>query len=386
MINGNKLIEIRNGGFVNKGAELMLHSVLNKLKFEFPGAEFVMNPTTFSGSAPYLKRAGLGFYQKVHFWRFGIQFGDLDFLIPSKIRERFGIVLNRDIDIVIDISGFSYGDQLGEYNTSDLANLCKKRKKNGTKVILMPQAFGPFENSRIRKKMHYVIKNTDLIYARESFSFDYLRSICHKCLNIKQAPDITILTDGKISSDLSVFSNEFCIIPNARMIDKTKHNVKKAYLPFMISLTKYLNDKGHKPFILVHEGPEDLLLARKIKDSVNKDIKIVTESDPLIIKSIIGVSSALISSRYHGLVSGLSQGIPSLGTSWSHKYQLLFEDYGFNEGILDLNLNKKNLFKKVDMLLDENNKQTIVKSLKLKNKILKKESNKMWEEIFHVLK
>jgi len=386
MLNGKKLIEIRKGGFVNKGAELMLHSVLNKLKSEFPDAQYVMNPTTFSGSAPYLKRACLGFYQKVHLYKFGIQFGKFEFLIPLKIREMFGIVLNKDIDIVIDISGFSYGDQLGKYNTLELVNSLKKWKKNGTKVILMPQAFGPFESPKIKKKMRFVIENVDLIYARDQSSFDYLKSVCHKCLNIKKAPDISILTEGKVSDDFNILSNQFCIIPNARMIDKTDPKVRKVYLPFLISIAKYLYNKGHKPFILVHEGPKDLLLARKIRDSVSEHVKIIIESDALIIKAIIGKSSALISSRFHGVVSGLSQGVPALATSWSHKYQMLFEDYGFSEGILDLNLSENELFKKVDILLDESKKQKIVKLLNSKNEILKKESNKMWEEILHDLK
>ena len=146
MINGKKLIEIRKLGFINKGAELMLYAILEKMRKEFPDAKFAMVSSLSTGNAAYLKRAELGLYQKAHIWRKGVQFGILANLIPAKIREVFGIVLDKEVDIVIDGAGFLYSDQMGKYSCLELSNSCKRWKRNGTKVILLPQAFGPFES------------------------------------------------------------------------------------------------------------------------------------------------------------------------------------------------------------------------------------------------
>ena len=56
-------IEIRNVGFINKGAELMLLAILQRVSKEWPDANFAMEPR--SKFAPYLERARLGIYKKL---------------------------------------------------------------------------------------------------------------------------------------------------------------------------------------------------------------------------------------------------------------------------------------------------------------------------------
>jgi len=92
----------------------------------------------------------------------------------------------------------------------------------------------------------------------------------------------------------------------------------------------------------------------------------------------------VISSRFHGLVSALSQGVPSLGTGWSHKYECLFKDYNYEKGILYEN-EWKDINKKIEQILDKNNYNQDVTIINNKSIQLKKESENMWKKVFEII-
>lgn len=372
-------IEIRKAGFVNKGAELMLYATLEKMKEFYPSAKFAMAPSLVS--APFEKRMALGFYQKAQLWRKGIAFNSLANLIPKKIRQMYGIVIDKELDVVLDAAGFSYSDQWGVNSSQELASSCKRWKKNGTKVILLPQAWGPFQSQKIRKAIKTAVENADLVFAREKVSYDYLVDVVGERQNLRMAPDFTNLIQGILPDDFDVKSNRFCLVPNYRMIDKSPKPQSEAYLPFMITCAQYLIDKGQSPFILVHEGANDLMLAEQINNAVGGVLPIVKETHPLKIKGILGACEATLGSRFHGLVSALSQAVPSLATGWSHKYQMLFDDYGFSDGLLDVMVSKEELYAKLDMLINESSKDKIRHTLQQHSALLKKQSMAMWDEV-----
>ncbi|CAI2443717.1 colanic acid biosynthesis protein [Serratia proteamaculans] len=378
------IIEIRMAGFVNKGAELMLYATLTKLKERYPDATFVMEPTLNDGPQPFGKLAQAGFYPKGTFKKFRIQWGFVIGMIPKKVRERYGIILDREVDIVVDAAGFAYSDQWGPYASVDLAESTKRWKKNGTKVVMLPQALGPFTSPKISDAMKVIVDNIGLIFPREKISFKYLTDIVGQRSNIIKRPDFTNLLSGIVPDDFDMENNKFCIVPNYRMVDKTSAKDSDAYLPFLINCAKHLVEKDAKPFILVHEGDKDLELAQRLSAAVG-NIPIVIEDDALKIKGILGSCSGTIGSRFHGLVSALSQGVPSLATGWSHKYQMLFEDYGFPEGLVDVKISNKEVIDKIDLILKADSREKIVNTIIENSNLLKEESRQMWATVFDYL-
>lgn len=377
------LIEIRKTAFINKGAELMLNAALQKMRSVYPDARYAMAPNL--RSAPYHKRAELGLYQKAWLQRYKVQWGHLAALAPRKIRELFGIVLDKEIDVVLDAAGFSYSDQWGPGATFELAKSCMRWRKQGTKVILLPQAFGPFSTPRIRDAIKKAADNIDLLFARERVSYQFLVDVVGERPNIKIAPDFTNLIEGIVPDSFDRNTNKFCIVPNYRMIDKTSKEQSEAYLPFLINCVQYLKDREQSPFLLIHEGANDLMLARKIADAVKGEVPIVKEDHPLKIKGIIGSCEGAISSRFHGLVSALSQGVPSLATGWSHKYQMLFEDYGFSDGMMDVTMDSEETHAKIDSIITPPSKERVRVTLCERSRALKQESETMWAEVFRCI-
>lgn len=377
-------IEIREAAFINKGAELMLRAIISKMRESLPEAKLVMEPNL--KIAPYIKRAELGLYQKVWLQYYNIQWGYFGSVIPKKLRNLYGLVLDSEIDVILDASGFSYSDQWGPKSSCVTANAIKKWKKRGTKVILMPQAFGPFKDKKIRDAFKIVIEHADLIFARDRISLGYIEELSGKRGNIKIAPDFTNLIEGELPSDFDAKSNRYCIIPNYRMIDKVQEQDRNKYLTFLMSCAKYLYRNNKKPYFLIHEGEEDLCLAERIAGEFKGEIKVIRETNPLLIKGIIGASEGVIGSRFHGLASSLAQGIPALCIGWSHKYQMLFEDYKFPEGILSLNSREEEIQAKIDLITSDIKKKEIMETIGVAAGIHKIEALRMWDEILTLIK
>ena len=376
------LIEIRQAGFVNKGAELMLYAVLQKTMEAWPNAQFAMIPTRNNGPAPFLKRSKLGFLQKAWMRCCGLQCGGLAALLSHKVREMYGIVMDRELDLVLDAAGFAYGDQWNLRASRELARSCRRWRRQGTKVVLLPQALGPFTSPGIKKLFNTVADNADLIFARDPVSYRYLTEAVGERPNVRMAPDFTNLLEGVLPAGFPTDNLRFCLVPNYRMIDKTDGAIGAAYVPFLIKCVRYLVEKDASPFLLVHEGGRDLELARQIAESVDGRIPIVQESDPLKIKGILGTCEGTLGSRFHGLVSALSQGVPSLATGWSHKYEMLFRDYGFDEGLMDVLADESAIRTKLDLIVEADSRRAIRGIIAERAAELKKHSQQMWADVF----
>lgn len=378
-------IEVRGIGFPNKGAELMLAALVEMLIQRYPKAKIVIEP-----NCPFHLRAKYGVYQLGVAKVKNINVMQVLNFVPARLRLRFGIIMPKEIDVIIDASGFAYGDQWGVQKAINrLAGNIRKFKEYGKnttrKVIMLPQAFGPFTSTQFKAAMSEIIDFSDAIYARDKLSYQYLSEL-KQSEKVKSSPDFTNVFQCAYAGHFSQEQHKVCFIPNNKMLEMKNEQGSDSYIKFMGELVKEAAIKGFSPFLLIHEGRNDEILGDKIIAYAGVKIPVIRPATATDVKAIIGKTKLVVSSRFHGLVSALSQGIPVIATGWSHKYQMLLEDYQVSDYLFD---EKKSVQPAVsamcDLMSDESIHIAVVNKIKTHSTIEKNKTHQMWAEIFSIL-
>jgi colanic acid/amylovoran biosynthesis protein len=325
------IVEVRGVNTRNKGAELMLRTVEAKLRGKH---ELAVDPR----AGDYLERARLGLLQKVGhpFVKDPVVTRALG-LLPRKGRSelrRYGLVTDADIGAVLDGSGFAYSDQFDLKRSEIAAGKAERARAAGKPYILLPQAFGPFEDPARRAAFVRLANASTHVYARERASLDFVLASGCRTDHVSLAPDFTNLLPGRVPADFEVEGRLALLVPSAKLLTETTPAVSAAYLPFMADAAALLGSGGFDVRIVLHERMDTETIAA-LQDRLPARLPVIADPDPLALKGIIGQAAVVVGSRFHALVSALSQGVPALGIGWSHKYQMLFEDYGLGRMVVD---------------------------------------------------
>lgn len=372
-------IQIDGTGLQNKGAELMLYAILEQIQSRYPSATVYYN--SLSGDISRIK-TNLNFKHRT-----SLKFGRF----PSAIFRRIGVLNSifdcyhpyEKIDYVLDGSGFKYGDQW-KYSADFYYSIelyYRRLKEYDSKIIFLPQAFGPFETSESRKIVDIINKYVDMVFAREIVSYNYLIEAGVNHTKVHLCTDFSIAVKGVIMSEFCI-KNGVCVIPNMQMIKHSSIS-RTQYLTFLGKIVKKCQDLGYFPFFLNHEGGGDLEICRQINSSLASPIEVFSDLDAKQTKGIISQSYAVVSSRYHGVASAINQSIPCLATSWSHKYRELFNDFGLDEDfVLKIDCSDEELFTKLNTVLNFESNKSISQILKIRKDENLKNVNEMWNSAF----
>ena len=326
------IVRIDHTNFQNKGAELMLQAIVRRLRAERPGANLVYG----RGEPDPRRCAELGILRASNDKVAGIR---LHHVLPEALLRRRGAAHPDRADVVLDAAGYLWGDAwVGEgYTPSRNEKLrlqYSRLKKRGARLVLMPQALGPFEKPLSAERFKIVADTADLIYAREKKSLAYAQGVLGKDARLRLCPDFTNLCKPTPEDGQHVVKGAFVVIPNVRMVTHTEAAVAGRYERFMTEVATEFARRGRPVVLLNHGGREDGGLCQKIAGQVGGTF--VDPSDAMQVKAVIGAAEAVVSSRFHGVISALAQGVPAYCTSWSHKYPLAYEDYGVEPCLLDI--------------------------------------------------
>jgi colanic acid/amylovoran biosynthesis protein len=392
------IVEIHGAGFQNKGAELMLNTVIYELSHRLPGINFSINPLF----GTYEERSKYGMLQlfpprqrllNKHFkTTLNLQrlFAPC---ITKRLTRFYGVVSVNRNDALIDISGFAYSDMWKVNPANSFAALVKVYKRQNKPIVLLPQAFGPFDREESKEAIKSIIKNVSLIYPRDIESFKHLSDLSKSAKNIHIATDITLFFPRNLEPNINPKKAKYCcIIPNAHVVEKAESRIKQRYFDLLLAISKEISRHSIPIWILIHDTTgADLEIVNQLLELFKAEGKniyveqVVQEEDPIRIKQIIRESLLIFGSRYHALISAFSQSVPSLCVGWAHKYNLLFQDFDLPELIIDDQTEIDEVVLKVNELLDFQMNESIRQKIHDKISQLEKKNQEMWDNVVQTL-
>lgn len=379
-------VEIKGVQFRNKGAYLMLLATLEGLKSLKQPVELVLSP---GPNLPYVERARLGAWQKLSFRRGGLDLTPLIGKLPGAMQRlfnRYGMVSERQVDLVLEASGFAYGDQWPLRFLQNTAKEVVRFANAGKPFVFMPQAFGPFSSEDSKAAMRDIIRHAQLIFVRDPVSLQHLQS-CMAALpdSVVLTPDFTISLTARPNDEVPSIDGPYAaLIPNNKVVSKFNHAAaeqqRNDYIAAFAAAANKLTADGIQCVLVNHEGKEDAQLCDDI--AAKAPCQIVQIEDPLAVKAFIGNATLAISSRFHGAVNALSQGVPCIATSWSHKYHAMMSDFGMGDYCV-AELSEQSLLSALQHLLDS--KALLETEIKQRAVTLKQQNSAMWQQLHQAI-
>ncbi len=369
----------------NKGAELMLYAILQELERSHPEATVYIERNRVKQGLRYIKSpiniqfitptGTMKLFSKIHavgiLNRLGLYWSKLDTINAAG-----------KVDLYIDGSGLYFSDQMriSKLTNSILRHRLKHLRKSGSKIVYLPQAFGPLLLQETKEAIALLDKYANLVFARERVSYDYLEPLITNSDKFRISTDFTSLVSGRFPKQFEHLKCAVCVIPNERMISKGVIS-REAYLKFLASTVESCLSHGKRVYLLNHEGKKDEELAYICQKSISGDVPVVSGLNALEVKGLIASSYLVISSRFHGVASSLNSCVPCLATSWNHKYAELYKDFGLDSHLLPLEDEGK-CISMVNEMLDETVNTKIREELARACPGIKNQVQDMWKQIW----
>jgi len=372
------IILIDNAGFINKGAELMLRSIVQQLEALTTRTKIVVPQKVFFENLDYCNEHSI---LPLHLIKGRYKRMVLHFIYYNLLNKPW-MITPEQIDIVLDAGGFQFSDQwpVTEEGLSEKRRYYSSFTKKNKKIVFLPQAFGPFERPLSRQLIKTVHSAADLIYSREKESYSHLISLFPGSNKIKIAPDFTCLSKDYGLESIVLPKNYVVLIPNVRMVTHTAQEVSDNYLDFIYEISEFLLSEGETLVYLNHEGKDDLKLMLMLNERLSGRVLILSSLDALEVKKVIGEAKLVISSRFHGVVSGLTQCVPTLCTSWSHKYLELLKEYCCESCLLSID----DLIHAKHTIMDALENPSVYTAKDEFVAGIKAKSHEMWDEIWSI--
>ena len=307
----------------NKGCEALSYSILNILKdiqgsditiYYFSNLEYGKVPEYFP--TLNLKKINLKIKDcRLTFFRAARQ---CDFIFDATMGDSFSDIYSKDVC-------------LSDIRFKRIAStLCRN-------YVLLPQTYGPFYDSNVKRKASYVLKKTKLVFCRDSLSQEFVRenvgienSIVSSDMafalpykknmySLNERKKIGINVSGLLYKGGFTKNNQFNLKINyIEFINKLIEDLLNRYsdydiylIPHVINLSENAHDDDYKVCFDLHKKYPQTILSPIF-------------STPIEAKSYISNMDIFIGSRMHATIASFSSGVVTIPISYSRKFEGLF--------------------------------------------------------------
>ena len=262
----------------------------------------------------------------------------------------------KNIDIVVDVSGFAYADSWGAPMILETVKLQNFYKKDNVSFYFMPQAWGSFNDPAVAGAARTMLSGAKKFYARDSVSRQHLASVLGvEQTKIAMVHDIVFAYEAEQKKE-KVFAKVghrpsdkllVGISPNLRVYEKVEgKNEKNAYVKLLLDLANYcINHLDADVIFIPNEmfpdgvkAKDDRYLCSLLADLVDSPERCTVIKEFCSageIKTLISSVDILLSSRFHALIFGFLHAKPVMAVSWSHKYSELFKLFDLEDFVLE---------------------------------------------------
>lgn len=275
-------------------------------------------------------------------------------------------------DMVIDVSGFTFGKGWGFGNCMSYLDGIAVARKHGVPIYLMPQSFGPFdfptrsERERMERYAREVLAYPQVIFARERSGYESVKELC-PAARVELSSDMVLQSEGidqavifadearAPRADRIATTKNVGIVPNVRTMDKTKADFLLAVYESMI---EKLLEQDYDVYVIRHAS-EDLELCASVKRLFADNERVhLLDADSYCFEygDLFAACDFVIASRYHSIVHAYHAGTPCVALGWADKYDELLgafqeDDMVFN--VADDRFCESALLGALDVMLSE---------------------------------
>lgn len=232
----------------------------------------------------------------------------------------------RDVDVVIDVSGFAYGAPWPARTGRRLARDLRYWHRRGARYVLAPQSYGPLGaiGPAARRTLAEELPRA-LVFAREASGVEHLRAVAPMA-DVVLADDIVLLWPVEqlrrvVGLDQRRATHRGLVVPNQMVVESGAAPVDE-HVRTCVAVAEEMRSRELEPVVLV-AATQDVDLAREI--ATRAGVEMVRP--PSMADTVAEVAGADLvwSSRYHCSLIALKMARPVVSVGWSVKYRALHE-------------------------------------------------------------